>query len=246
MAEAANRSLGQEINSWVQTIGIVIAATWGAWTFVYKEIVVPKSAPVNVTVDLELKKIGANQPGATKAKLIPVELRVSAKNPSSREIYLLPSVWMASGVKVASTKHAIDEGLTVTSKNEASYSQRHADVTENIIVAFGGLVEDDSLKPNEVTARTLIFYVPPNEYDYLDVVTIIPTIAKKGAMDLEWKLTREPEQAEPTLLNPTWYRLDAKGAQEKAMSSDEASAYAAAHKLELQRSIARATLLLSQ
>src|SRR5713226_5577170 len=209
MAEAANRSLGQEINSWVQTIGIVIAATWGAWTFVYKEIVVPKSAPVNVTVDLELKKIGANQPGATKAKLIPVELRVSAKNPSSREIYLLPSVWMASGVKVASTKHAIDEGLTVTS-------------------------------------RTLIFYVPPNEYDYLDVVTIIPTIAKKGAMDLEWKLTREPEQAEPTLLNPTWYRLDAKGAQEKAMSSDEASAYAAAHKLELQRSIARATLLLSQ
>jgi hypothetical protein len=241
MAEAANRSLGQEINSWVQTIGIVIAAAWGGWTFVYKEIVVPKSAPVNVTVDLELKKIGGAQPGVNKKKLIPVQLKVSAKNPSSREIYLLPSVWMASGVKVTSKEHALDDVPVVTSHNEESFSQRHAEVTESVIVATGGLVEDDSLKPNEVTARTFIFYVPQNEYDYLDLATIVPTIARKGAVDLEWKLNNQTGQ-----LEPTWYRLDAKGARGNPMSSDEASAYATANKLELQRSITRATLLLSQ
>jgi len=241
MAEAANRSLGQEINSWVQTIGILIAAAWGGWTFVYKEIVVPKSAPVNVTVDLELKKIGGGQSGDKKNKLIPVQLRVSAKNPSSREIYLLPSVWMASGVKVTSKEHALDDVPVVTSRNEESFSQRHAEVTESVIVAFGGLVEDDSLKPNEVTARTFIFYVPQNEYDYLDLATIVPTIAKKGAVDLEWKLNSQTGQ-----LEPTWYRLDASGAREGTMKSDDVSAYSTAHKLELQRSIARATLLLSQ
>jgi hypothetical protein len=240
MAEAAKRSLGQEINSWVQTIGIVIAAAWGAWTFVYKEIEVPKSAPVNVTVDLEVRKIGAGQPGEGKKKLIPVELKVSAKNPSSREIYLLPSVWMASGVKVASKEHSLDDVQPVTSHNEQSFSQRHAEVTESVIITFGGLVEDDSLKPNEVTARTFIFYVPQNEYDYLDLVTVIPTVAKRGAVDLEWKLGARGQ------LEPTWYRLDAKGAREGTINGEDVSAYSTANKLELQRSIARATLSLWQ
>jgi len=240
MADATKRSLGQEINSWVQTIGIVIAAAWGTWTFVYKEIVVPKSAPVNVTVDLELKKIAGGQPGANKKKLIPVELRVSAKNPSSREIYLLPSVWMAYGVKVASNEHALGDVPAVTSHNEESFSQRHADVAESVIVAFGGLVEDDSLKPNEVTARTFIFYVPQNEYDYIDLVTVIPTVAKKGAVDLEWKLGAKGQ------LEPTWYRLDAKGTQQGVIKGEDVSSYSTTNQLELQRSITRATLSLWQ
>src|SRR5438128_1254137 len=126
MADETKRTLAQEISSWMQILGIVIAAAWGAWTFVYKEIVVPKSAPVNVTVDLELKKIAGGQPGENKKKLIPVQFKVSAKNPSSREIYLLPSVWMAIGVKVASGNRGLDSVPVVTSTNEQTFSQRHA------------------------------------------------------------------------------------------------------------------------
>jgi hypothetical protein len=240
MADTAQRGLGQTINLWVQTIGIVIAAAWGGWTFVYKEIEVPKSAPVNVTVDLELKRIGAGQ-GENKKKLIPVELKVSARNPSTREIYLLPSVWMASGVKVAAKEEGLNDVPAVTSQNEQSFSQKHAGVTKSVTIAFGGLVEDDSLKPNEVTARTFILYIPQNEYDYIDLVTVMPTIAKKGAVDLEWKLNNLSGQ-----LEPTWYRLDSKGGRQGMMKWDEVSAYSTADKLELQRSITRATLSLWQ
>ena len=152
----------------------------GAWTFIYKEIVVPKSAPVNVTVDLELKKISAGAGGENKKKLIPVQFRVSAKNPSTREIYLLPSVWMATGTKISPGDNDIGDVPAITSSNEQTVAQRHAAVNENVIIAFGGLVEDDSLKPNEVTTRTFILYVPPNEYDSIDLLTIVPTIAEEG------------------------------------------------------------------
>lgn len=40
----------------VQTTAIVLAGVWALYTFVYKEILLPKSAPVNVSIDLQLKK----------------------------------------------------------------------------------------------------------------------------------------------------------------------------------------------
>jgi hypothetical protein len=203
--------------------------------------VVPKSAPVNVTVDLELKKISGGQPGENKKKLIPVQFRVSAKNPSTREIYLLPSVWMATGTKITPADNELSDVPAVTSENGQSVAQRHAAVTENVIIAFGGLVEDDSLKPNEVTTRTFILYVPPNEYDSIDLLTIVPTIAEKGKINLEWKLNRETSQIEPT-----WQRLDARGAKQGVMSDNEVSTFSSEHKLELQRSVTRATLSLWQ
>jgi hypothetical protein len=202
---------------------------------------VPKSAPVNVTVDLELKKISAGPGGENKKKLIPVQFRVSAKNPSTREIYLLPSVWMATVTKISPGANDIGDVPAITSSNEQTVAQRHAAVTENVIIAFGGLVEDDSLKPNEVTTRTFILYVPPNEYDSIDLLTIVPTIAEKGRVDLEWKLDGGKGQ-----IVPTWYRLDAKGARQGGISEGEASKFSSEHKLELQRSVTRATLSLWQ
>ena len=77
MANSGGRSIGQEVNAWVQTVGILIAAAWGVYTFVYKEMIEPKSAPINISVDLELKKVGAADvtKRGTKKRLIPVELR---------------------------------------------------------------------------------------------------------------------------------------------------------------------------
>ena len=99
MARSSERTIGQEVNTWVQTFGILVAAAWGVYTFIYKEIVLPKSAPVNISVNLELKTIGPSNPQETEAKkqLIAVEMKVSATNPSPREVYLLPSIWFAYG-----------------------------------------------------------------------------------------------------------------------------------------------------
>src|SRR6266513_4802955 len=95
------RSLGERLNTWVQTIGILIAAAWGVYTFVHKEITAPRAAPVNISLDLQLKKLGANEPNK---ELVAVELKASATNPSTREIHLLPNLWTAYGINVVAAK----------------------------------------------------------------------------------------------------------------------------------------------
>lgn len=241
MAES-ERNLGKEINAWVQTMGIILAAAWGVYTFFYKEIWVPKSAPINVTVDLSLKKIGegTQKVQSSPRRLIPVEMKISARNPSSREIYILPSVWMASGVKVRSADVPLTSAPTISAANENVFVERHAPTSDFTVVAFGGLLEDTSLKPNEVSGRTFIFFVPANEYDYLDVVAVMPTIEKAHVLDMEWKLNNDTGQ-----MDPTYYRLDGNGLRQGVLKPEEAADYAKARNLELQRSITRTELYLS-
>jgi hypothetical protein len=96
-AKSRESSFGRELNAWVQTIAIIVAASWGIYTFVYKEITLPKSAPVNVSMDLQLKKIGTSvDKREQEVPFVAVEMKVRATNPTSRSIYLLPSTWGGS------------------------------------------------------------------------------------------------------------------------------------------------------
>jgi hypothetical protein len=75
-------SFSKELNTWVQTVGILIAAVWGVYTFIFKEIWIPESAPVNVTVDLQLNKLGvSNSTDKSGSKqLMAVQMKLSAAN----------------------------------------------------------------------------------------------------------------------------------------------------------------------
>ena len=72
----------------------------GCWTFIFKEIEVPKSAPVNISLNLQLKKIETPQ---NNEVLSAIEMKISATNPSTREIYLLPNAWVAYGGHIAAS-----------------------------------------------------------------------------------------------------------------------------------------------
>lgn len=93
------RTLGQTLNTWVQTIGIVCAGAWALlYTFGYKDIFVPKSAPVNISLNLSLKKVGPK--ASSTDSLTAVEMKIAATNPSSRPVYLLRSAWVAIGCTI--------------------------------------------------------------------------------------------------------------------------------------------------
>src|SRR5262249_51546819 len=158
MATSAERTFGQELNTWVQTIGILIAAAWGGYTFIYKEVLLPKSAPVNISMNLQLKKIGPGGSEKIKEKqLFAVEMRVSATNPSPRLVYLLTSAWVAYGLDdTVSDGKRIDKQVANASLNSHKqyYSLRHANVTGSSVVAVGNLFQDTTLKPNETAMRT--------------------------------------------------------------------------------------------
>jgi len=183
-----HETFGKTINTWVQTIGIVMAGVWGLYTFVYKEIVVPKSAPVNITMDLSLKRMQEQRKGG-KGGLTPIEVTVSAKNPSSREVYILPTVWVAYGLKISPI--AVTELPEIKIDSSAisqSFIDRYAKTTSRALVALGRLIPDTSLKPGEVVTRRLVFFVPSGMYDMVDVQAAVPTVAEQGKIDLAWSL----------------------------------------------------------
>jgi hypothetical protein len=197
------RTLGETVNTWVQTVGIIIAAAWGFYTFFYKEIILPKSAPVNISLNLALKKTGVSPD--KRDNLTAVEMKCSATNPSSREIHLLPSAWIAYGISIAATPGddtAFMKNATARLKdqNEMATVQRHAKNQKRSVVATGNLFDDTGLKPGETTGRTIIFYVHQLDYDLVDVTTVMPSAADVSDIQLEWTLTEESE------LSPTVHR----------------------------------------
>jgi hypothetical protein len=220
MEMSPERTVAQKLNTWAQTIGIVIAAAWGVYTFIYKEVMLPRSAPVNISVNLQLKKIGfaSSQIQDENKSLIAVEMRVSATNPSPREVYLLPSAWIVYGHKIGVLRERrafTEEAITALNSGQGIYVEKHSAPVTTSVVAIGSLFADDVLKPNEAATRTVVFHVPPGRYDWLDVQAIMPTMAKKGGAALEWKFD------EKAGLVPVIYRVNARGEREKM--GDEAS-----------------------
>lgn len=83
------------ISIWFQSIALIIAALWGYYTFYFEKVKTPKTAPVNVSLKIELKQPEKDKTGTERTrKLLPIEMNVSATNPSSRTIYFLPNAWV--------------------------------------------------------------------------------------------------------------------------------------------------------
>jgi hypothetical protein len=213
------RNLGKTISTWVQIVGILTATVWGVYTFVYKEIKVPRSAPVNITVNLQLKKVGT---GVTKGNLTAVELKCSAANPSSRQIFLLPSVWVAYGKRIAAknadaAEFAKEASAVLKDSTSLAPANRHITVANTSVVAIGRLFPDTVLKPGETSGRTIVFYVPKSDYDSVELVVLMPSGADLRGIESEWTLTQE------AVLNPTIYRINKNGPR-TTMTESEYSA----------------------
>lgn len=207
MAESIKRSVSQEINTWVQTTGIIVAAIWGIYTFGYKEILVPQSAPVNISMNLQLQKVAISN--KKENKLIAVEMKVSATNPSSRVVKLLPSVWFAYGKEVVpvseNTSFSKKLFTTLNTRNEG-FIQKHAESKFASVVAAGNLFQDDFLQPKETRARTIIFHIPKNKYDVLEVQAIMPSAENTKPIYLQWTFN---DEVNAPIYNI--YRVDEKG-----------------------------------
>ncbi len=222
MANSQERTFGENLNTWVQTIGIIVAALWAAYTFGYKEIMVPKSVPVNITLNLQLKKIGT---GSGKRPLLPIEMRTTATNPSSRTVYLLSSAWIARAYKLVSPHDgnaASFNKLAADSlkSHEGNFVERHSLVESSsvVVVAVGSLFPDETLKPGETLARTVIFHVPPDKYDELEVKALMPHVKARSGIELEWTMGENSD------LDFSMYRVSA-GGERKPTEKDKTGSY---------------------
>ena len=220
MADSRERGLDEKVNNWVQTAGIIAAAIWAIlYTFVYKEYWFPKSVPVNVSINLKLQKTG-NVIQGTKYKngLAAIEMNVSANNPSSQITFLLPSVFIVYGYKIIDSDPSLKDDITVLSK-DSTYNMKHCALSNRAIVAVGKLLDNTELKPNELVARTYVFYVPVGEYGLIEAHAYIPNGKEISGIKLKWS----PD--DDFGLVPTLFRIGADGTAE-AMKRDYFDGYA--------------------
>lgn len=216
-----NRTKGEIVNTWLQSTALIIAAIWAGYTFYYEKIKAPKAAPINISLKLDLKKLDKEKK-TENLSLIPIGMNVSATNPSSRTVYILSSAWVAYGRKIKPVSYTNNTSLcnravSMLNSKSTDFTSRHTKPKSSSVVATGNLFTDHSLKPNETITRTLVFYVPENEYDSLAVTTVIPTnTSDKPDIGIEWLLVK-PQQPSTTdyVLVPKLFRLKANNQREE-------------------------------
>lgn len=184
------RSRSEPVRLWVQAVAVPVVATlFTLVAFYYKEILIPSTAPINLTTDVSVKPAGRSATSNEQDKgLEAIELTITARNPSSRTIYLLANSWMAFGHKVKeSHDNDEEEGAWLKNMPEAisakSYTVvegKHYIKDSGTVIALGNVFRDNLLHPNEKVSATYVFHVPQGIYDYIHIDVDIPTASREN------------------------------------------------------------------
>ncbi|RJR42077.1 MAG: hypothetical protein C4567_07800 [Deltaproteobacteria bacterium] len=210
MPKAQEKSFGEKFNTWAQTIGIIIGSIivflWGVTTFVYEKIWLPKSAPVNITLDMAIqnKGTGVCLGSSNEAQFDAIEMKFSAQNPSKKIIYLLPNKFIVYGYNV--TAKNSDFSPEFPDKRGIKYllESKYYTLNNRSIVVIGDLIHDFFLKPGEQSRRSIVFFIPKGKYDTLEVIARIPTTSKETKdYQLKWKYNKNIDDIEYSM----WHLL---------------------------------------
>jgi len=226
LAEVAQRSRSETVRLWIDAVGIpLVLALLGLWQFWLKEVKWPAQAPVNLTAEISVKDAGdgAISRAAENADhgLQAIELEVTARNPSTRPIFLLNNLWVAYGVKIDPAKpnwrEAMEDRLN---GDHRIVGGEHYATTPPVPVGVGNAFGDTGLQPNEKVVRSYIFYVPRGRYDYVEVNVALPTTAIEkpggGGPIAEVKYTLRPDRSSYL---PVIYRVKSDGSISTRMLS---------------------------
>lgn len=88
----------ETLHEWIRSGGILIAAAWGVYTFVWKDILVPSWQPAHLNLDASLTPV-AGRPASPEGQEMTLELK--GTNASGRRVYLLPNVWWLTAINRA-------------------------------------------------------------------------------------------------------------------------------------------------
>ncbi len=196
MADTPTRA--SEIRNWLQAFIVVTGVAGGFYQFVFREMLLPAAAPINLSTEVTIREAGFRSArGAERNEQFEaIELAVTAKNPSSRDIYLLANCWHVHGL-TNTLKSRPNETFagTVTgdiNKRQPINEGAYYEIRKVFLVAAGGaFIQDQILHPNESVSASFVFYVPQDVYDVLHVHVQLPTTAVAHSAEVEWKVTAE-------------------------------------------------------
>ncbi len=230
MADEPSRSISESIRLWSQAVAIpLVLAVAGFWQFYLKEVWWPGAA-INLTAELSVKEAGLSAAGNGGKKLEAIELVITARNPSSSTVYLLPNYWAAWGVTVDTPQEGSEksddwlEGATELINNRKSLAlSKHSKTVETTLVSVGPAILDYYLRPNEKVSATIVFHVPQGLYDFVEVTVWLPTTSRENpdrhgepALGIDYKLNSDRTD----FIIASVYRITSNGAHGEIISTD--------------------------
>jgi hypothetical protein len=230
MAERG-KTVGEQVNTWAQTIGIAAAFGWGVFTFWKSDM----STPVAATVTIAIRPAGKGS-GHRQSRHRAFELTFTATNPNTREIALLPSAWIATGYAMRRRPESMtfEHSVRAALASVVPVYAQSGFVLEQEVLAAGQLFGDNSLKPQEMTRTSVVIAIPDHECDVLDVQAAVPSTLVPGRYALSW-------QVRDGSLVPSVFKTHRDGTREP-LQRDADGGYSSRTELQLYRAGAEESL----
>ena len=171
-----------DVHEWTKTVAVVVAAFWGAYTFIWKDILVPSWAPASLVIEIKPRQEGLEaKPEAGGTDPSRLRLRVIATNPSARTLYLLPNIWWASAMQrsQADPSSSFETAANAVLRDPSVLqAERGKEFTSTGVVATGRLFIDDQIQPGETLSRDLSIALPKSDSP-LVLQWLVPALTRK-------------------------------------------------------------------
>jgi hypothetical protein len=205
----------------LQAVALLIAAAWGLYTFVYKEVIVPRDRPAALVVTPVLEAIGR------RGNIVFAKATFEMVNRSDSKVYV-PAMWYSvRGLKLEEVDQTDSAYLNATAKSaqEPFPTARFSQFTVADLVASGKVSTEVEtwFEPGAEQRVEQLLYIPADRYDAAQLmVQYLITKDVHDVKSVQWR-TSEQGDLEPRLV----YSQDSKyyGGGAPAALSDTTQRY---------------------
>lgn len=208
-----------DIHEWTRTVAVVVAALWGMYTFVWKDILVPSWAPASLLIEVTAQpaRPRPSDPMQQPQGSIPLHLQITVTNPTQRPLYLLPNVWWASSIKrqAAATDTSFETSANAAlSQPSVAHAERGQELVSSEVLATGRLFPDDQIQPGEKLSRELSIAMPSTA-SVVAFQLILPSLTRNprptggwssglfGSRRMSWAYSEKADTVYPLLCQQT-------------------------------------------
>lgn len=188
----------------LQAVALLIAAAWGLYTFVYKEVIVPRNRPAALVVTPVLEAIGR------RGNIVFARATFEMVNRSDSKVYV-PAMWYSvRGLKLEEVDQTDSAYLNAMRKaaQEPFPTMRFSQFTAADLVASGKVSTEVEtwFEPGAEQRVEQLLYIPADRYDAAQLM--VQYLITKDIHDVKSVQYRASEQGdlEPRLV----YREDSK------------------------------------
>ena len=174
------------LHEWIRSGAVLIAAVWGVYTFIYKDIYVPSQQPAHLSLEASLKPVPGRPTPAVGQEML---LEIKASNASSRRVYLLANIWTLRGINHVTRTGAnansefIQESNLVLKDDPVLHKERGVDRSTGKPIAIGRLFGDDFIDPDNTKYRSILVNIPTGT-NAVELSVIMPLLSKQPQSSL--------------------------------------------------------------